>query len=660
MTKSDQPGPTLPQATLHPGVIAPQNRSSLPGFVSIVLVAAVIYVAREVFLPISVAMLIAFALSPMVLALWRRGVPQLISVLIVATVAFAAMALFFLVVAGQMTTLAQNLPTFQANILAKVDSFQAASGGDGIISRLYNMISVISADLGQALPAAPDAASTGTETNTVADPMRVELVNGSGTVMLLKTVLEALFTPIVRLALVVVLVIFMLLEREELRDKFIRLVGSNDLHRSTQILAEAGQRVGQYLLTLLLVNVIYALPIGIGLWLIGVPNAILWGILTLILRFVPYIGAILAAVFPLFLAFAVSPDWSAVLWTIALFATVEAVTSNIIEPWLYGSRTGLSPLAVIVAAIFWTWIWGPIGLVLSTPLTVCLVVLGRHIPQFELFNLLFGGEPVFAPFARLYQRLLAGDVMDVTLRAEKALETAFLADYYQQVGIPALLLAQHDYGRGIVSFDQQLRLAGFARHLLDELETIVQDERDEFDAIAADDSEATGHPGLRVACIGGRSQIDDVAAEMLAQSLTANGAETRAYQHSDLAPTRIEALEVASVDCLILNFLDPAPSRASLLHIRRLKRAAPGLRVGVVIWQLPEDLADDFDSGSGPATVASDKLTEAAEIGADFAVTDMQSALQAAFVRSPPVPLPDSTGKRPARKSRAGLSSVTG
>ncbi|MFN7053507.1 MAG: AI-2E family transporter, partial [Gemmobacter sp.] len=352
-------------------------------------------------------------------------------------------------------------------------------------------------------------------------PLKVELVERQSPVQMLQDLVVPLVSPIATTGLVVVVVVFMLLEREELRDRFIRLIGSNDLHRTTQVLEEAGSRVANYLLVQLLVNLIYAVPIGLGLWLIGVPNALLWGLLTLVLRFVPYIGSVLAAVFPLFLAFAVSPEWEALLWTAALFVVVELVTSNIVEPWLYGSRTGLSPLAIIVSAIFWTWIWGPLGLVLSTPLTVCLVVLGRHIPQFELFDILFGDEPVLAPHARLYQRWLAGDPIEATFRAEEALEEAWLADYHRDTGIPALLLADVDRARGVLAPEHETRVADMALQMVAELQVVVTEELAE---VEAGSTEPLPGKGRRILCIGGRSALDDAAAAMLAQGLAAEGA----------------------------------------------------------------------------------------------------------------------------------------
>ena len=338
---------TLPLAPV-PDDEAPQaRRITLPRLATIVGVAAVLHLGQEVFLPLAIAMLLTFALSPAVSAFRKRGAPLTASVLVVAFLAFSAIAAFSLVVAGQLSGLARDLPSFQQNILTKLDGLQEQGGENGLMGRLTDMASTINDEIATALPAEGEGAAP-----TPSGPMQVEVVERQSPLDMLINLVGPIISPIATAGLVVVLVIFMLLEREELRDRFIRLIGSNDLHRSTQVLEDAGSRVANYLLIQLLVNVIYALPIGIGLWLIGVPNALLWGMLTLVLRFVPYIGSVLSAAFPLFLAFAVSPDWDALLWTAGLFLVVELATSNIIEPWLYGSRTGVSPLAIIVSAIF--------------------------------------------------------------------------------------------------------------------------------------------------------------------------------------------------------------------------------------------------------------------------------------------------------------------
>ena len=625
---------------LAPDLAGPQARITLPRLATIAGVVAALYLGQEVFLPLAIAMLLTFALSPLVTRFRRHGVPMTASVLITAFLAFSAIAAFSLIVAGQLSSLATELPKFQENILTKLDGLREQGGDSGLVARLVDMASAISTEIGQVLPSEDAAQPTGT-------PMKVEVVERMSPLDALVGLVVPLVSPIATTGLVVVVVIFMLLEREELRDRFIRLTGASDLHRTTQVLEDAGARVGNYLLIQLLVNVIYAIPIGIGLWLIGVPNAPLWGMLTLVLRFVPYIGSLLSAAFPMFLAFAVSPEWSALLWTAALFVAVELITSNVVEPWLYGSRTGVSPLAIIVAAIFWTWIWGPLGLVLSTPLTVCLVVLGRHIPQFELFDILFGDEPVLAPHARLYQRWLAGDTIESTFRAEEALEEAWLADYYRDTGLPALLLAQADWSRGVLTTAQEERLATTALAMVADLQAVVEDELEDDENV----EEAVGQ-GRRVLCIGGRSGLDDVAAAMLGQALSADGADAASHPHTDLAPSRIAALDLANRTCAVISFLDPSPSRTSLLHVRRLKRAMPHLRVGVVIWQAPEALAED-DGGTSLPVADPAKLQEAEAMGADFVVTDLDSALTEALSDAGPRALPQQTLARPARSRRA-------
>ncbi|WP_435168957.1 AI-2E family transporter [Falsirhodobacter sp. 1013] len=600
------------------------RRISLPTLATIAGVVAVVYFAQSVFLPLAIAMLLTFALSPLATWLRKLGIPNLPAVLIVVTVAFALVCFFVLIVATQLTTLATNLPTFQANIISKVATLRDASSDTSLLRRLSDMIAAINAQV-----AAPDPAAVA---KNIVAPLQVEVIEHQGLLGMLQSLVLPLVSPIATTGLVIVVVVFMLLERTELRDRFIKLVGSDDLHRTTQVLQEAGRRVGRYLLIQLTVNIIYAVPIGVGLWLIGVPNALLWGLLTLVLRFVPYIGSILSAAFPLFLAFAVSPGWGAILWTLALFGFVELVTSNVIEPWLYGSRTGVSPLAIIVSAIFWTWLWGPLGLILSTPLTVCLVVLGRHIPQFELFDILFGDEPVLAPHARLYQRLLAGDVLEATSRADEALEDMYIGEYYRDIGIPALLIAHHDKRRGVLTHEQEDRLIFVAEAMVADLAEIAED-----DAEKEVEQEVKQGEGFSILCMGGRTDLDDVSALMLAQTMKAEGATAAHNPHSDLPLARFRNIGAEQYNCIILSYVDPSPSRASLLHIRRIKQAAPHLRVGVAIWEMPKDAQNRADARTGDAfTIAETKLQEARDIGADFAVKSFEDLMRETFKKEAP------------------------
>lgn len=659
-----------PAVAAQPGMIdgteVVNRKITLTTLMVIVAVAAILHLGQEVFLPLAMAVLLTFALSPLVSFLRKRGLSHFASVLTAVFVAFVVIGLFLLMTFFQIGLLAQDLPSFQSNIMQKLDALTQSGNGNGLVARLGEMLSSINAEISSAVPTGDPAATEAARTV----PLPVEVIERQSVVEVLTGLIVPLISPIATVGLVVVVVIFMLLEREEIRDRFIRLVGARDLHQTTQMLEDAGARVGKYLLIQLLVNSIYGVAIGLGLWVIGVPNALLWGLVTLVMRFVPFIGSFLAAAFPLFLAFAVSPDWSAVIWTAALFLVVELITSNIVEPWLYGSRIGVTPLAIIVCAVFWTWIWGPLGLVLSTPLTVCLVVLGRHLPQFEVFDILFGDEPALAPHSRLYQRLLAGDPIESTFRAEEALEEMFLADYYRDIGIPALLLGQHDFERGVLTAAQEDRLALSAAQMVADLAPTVTDELDEAQKTADHaetgaapaagpkvktpilDTDALEGTGFRILCLGGRRKLDDVAAAMLAQTMAAEGAEVTALSYMDLTASRFASVAETTAQCVILNFLDSTPSRASLLHVRRIKQAAPHLRVGLMIWQMPETLIDpDIPSQRLITKVSEAKIAEVMEIGGDFVATTFAEALEAAFQNVPSRP-PSVAVHRPRPRPR--------
>ncbi|MER8726039.1 AI-2E family transporter [Mesorhizobium sp. M1027] len=622
-------------------------RTSLPSVASVVTAVAALYFGREVFLPIAIALLLTFALVPMVSALKRAGIPRLPAVIASVLGAFTVLALFSFIVATQVSELAQNIPLYQANILTKVRSLKDTGVGGGIVSRLSRVIERVGQELDRPGPVQPAADQPPRE------PIPVEIVARERPLEVLQNLIGPLLSPLGSAGLIVVVVIFMLLEREDLRDRFIRLVGYGDLHRTTEALQDAGKRVGRYLLMQLVVNIVYAVPITFGLWVLGIPNPLLWGLLALALRFVPYIGPVIATLLPLFLALAVAPGWSLVLWTAGLFVVVELITGNVIEPWLYGSRTGLSPLAIIVAAIFWTWLWGPLGLVLSTPLTVCLVVLGRHVPQFEFLDVLFGNEPVLEPHARLYQRLLAGDPEEATDHAEEMLEENYLVEFYDKVAIPALLLGEQDRVRGVLSDEQRQQVAGSALTMVANLDDSAQEEAEADDTAAAedngvredkqiqgddeDDTELPDGTGMSVLCAGGRGELDDAAAAMLAQVLEVQGATVLRASFADLEPGRIRRLELDAVDTVVVGFLNRDSVKHGRFLVRRLKRAKPRLRVGIVLWSEP-----DSDNQEADARLAN-------EINADFVAHGMVGAVLGALSSAPPVAL-KATAKRRMRR----------
>jgi predicted PurR-regulated permease PerM len=629
-------------------------RPAIPTAFTLVGVTAVLYLGREVFLPLAVAFLLTFALAPMVSALRKRSLPKLPAVILTVVLAFMAIGLFSFIVASQVTTLAQNIPTYQINILEKVRSLKEMGANGGIIERLSGAVERVGAELerGTQQPSAPTAETEPQK------PLPVEIVTRQTTIDTLKNVIVPLASPFATAGLIIVVVIFMLLEREDLRDRFIRLVGYSDLHRTTEALQDAGKRVGRYLLMQLVVNTSYAIPVAIGLWLIGIPNAPLWGLLGLVLRFVPYIGPAIAMLLPLLLALAIAPGWSLVLWTAALFIVMELIINNIVEPWLYGSRTGLSPLAIIVSAIFWTWLWGPLGLILSTPLTVCLVVLGRHVPQFAFLDVLLGNEPVLEPHTRLYQRLLAGDPDEATDNAEEFLEDRYLVDYYDRIGIPALLLGEQDRQRGVMSDEQRRKLAASAQALVSNLEEVAQEEEDEEEDgssakeepdLLGEDAEEAETPdlpdgeGKALLCLGGRGEIDDAVAAMLAQVLEVQGAAATSASHVALEPGNVGLLDLKNADTAVVAFLNSRSAAHARYAVRRLKRAKRGLRVGILLPRLEDD-------ESKPLT--------AEAVNADFVAASIAEAVISGLSDKKAVPL-KATASRLSRKRTRPKAAAT-
>lgn len=657
-------GPATERGASGSGLGGAMTHLSLPTLGTVVVVVAILYFGREVFLPLAIALLLTFALAPVVSAFRRAGAPRLVAVISSVLIAFSVLAVFSFILVVQVGELARNIPLYQANILTKISTLKEKGAASGIVERLQGVVEQVGREIDEE-PAKPaPAAAPAAEPSR--EPIPVEVITRQRPIEVLRSLIAPLVGPLTKSGLVVVVVIFMLLEREELRDRFIRLVGYGDLHRTTQALQDAGSRVARYLLMQLVVNVTYAIPITIGLWVIGIPNAILWGLLALALRFVPYIGPIVAMLLPLFLAVAVDPGWSLLLWTAALFLVVELISNNVVEPWLYGSRTGLSPLAVIVAAIFWTWLWGPLGLVLSTPLTVCLVVLGRHVPQFAFLDVLLGNEPVLEPEARLYQRLLAGDPDEATDHAEEMLAEKYLVEFYEEVAIPALLIAERDRARGVLGDEQRRQVAASAFTLLANLEMIAQEEAEEEEDDEEEGDRATEEPdeddsvgnaelpdgeGRRILCIGGRGELDDAAAAMLAQLLEVQGADALRASFADLEPARLRNLPL-DVDTVVIGFLNADSLRHARIMIRRFKRAGSALRVGIVLW------SDDATASASRQAASS----VAAELGADFVAYGMADAVRGALADEPPVPprlIPRRSIRAPVRRPPSDERPVT-
>ena len=591
----------------------PTGRSivSLTTLATIVVVCAILFFGKNLFLPLTLGMLFTFILSPVVNGLRSYGVRDTPAVIMTVCAAAAIMATLVLVMAYQLSQIGANLPKYEGNVLRKIDTILAASADNRVVAHLQNMVEDISSRL-----------ETDTSQSAAEQTMKVEVVERSGVKGWLFDVILPALTPVGIFGLIFVVVIFALLERATLRDRLVQLIGGTNILATSRLLAEAGSRVSTYLVAQLLVNVIYAVPICLGLWLIGVPNALFFGLVTLFLRFVPYIGSAISAILPISVAFAVSPDWSMVLWTGGLFLVVELVTSNLIEPYIYGRRTGVSPLALIISAMFWTWLWGPMGLIMATPLTVCLVAIGNHVPSLRLFPIMFGDTPVLAEASRLYDRFLVGRSFEFSEAAAKFAQQRYLAEYYDSSVIPALALAQADYSAGLLSDYQAQRIVSAAWTMTEQLETVVEDElaatEDQTPAEAGASLVENGvrdGVGRRIAVMGLHSQLDAAAAQMIGQALRAEGAEVANLPVRAALP---RSLGTFAPDTLVLVSLDPSSTPPTNLLVRQIRRRLPKVTIGLV----------HYGAASGNGSTPTTGIGEA-----DFVSANMEDLFSNAFVK---------------------------
>jgi predicted PurR-regulated permease PerM len=545
---------------------------------TLVVIAAALYFARDVFVPLAIAGLLTFVLSPPMLWLRHHGVGRALSAIAVVTLAFIAILGFGSVVVGEVASLTKQLPSYEPNLEAKLQSLRQAVPIDRLIQRGTQMMQELRDEMAPTTGALVPGGNAGGAGSNNRAPVPVEIQQQTGFLQFVENYVGPLLRPLALAGLVLVFVIFFMLSRENLRDRFIRLAGARDLHRTTQMLNDAVERLSRYLWTELVVNAIYGLLMSLGTFFIGVPNAALWGVMFLVLRFVPYIGTWIAALFPLALSLTIAPGWSAFFETFGLFIVVELAMSQGIEPWLFGASAGMSPVAVLVAATFWTWLWGPIGLVLSTPLTACLVVIGRYVPALRFVAVLLGDEAPLAAEESFYQRLLASDAAEAAEQAETFLKSDSLVAFCDRIAIPALLMAQEDSERGVLTRTGRVEIG----------ETI----RDMIDNIAGEDGEAKEPPSRQlpvIECLGARNELDDAAALMLTRLLIEHGLAARTVPARHwLTEPRIERSSAAGMEggsILCLSHLGSAsPTRLRLLSRRLRRRSAADARIVLGLW----------------------------------------------------------------------------
>jgi predicted PurR-regulated permease PerM len=451
-------------------VSSPVPGTSFTALLFAVVIVACLYIGREVLVPVALAILMSFVLAPLVDVLQRWYVPRSLSVIVVVLLAFAGVFSLGVLMVSQVNQLASDLPRYQSTLREKIQNLRGSAAGTGTLQRASEVLQNLSQEINRPDATVPPTVAPSAMPGSPDRPIPVEVRQPDpGALQTLAALIAPLIHPLATAGIVVIFVIFILIQRQDLRNRLVRLAGSRDLQRTTAAIDDAGQRLSRLFLTQLALNAGFGFVIGIGLWFIGVPSAALWGMLAMILRFVPYIGALMSAVFPLVLAAAVGTGWEMVVWTAALFLIVEPIVGHAIEPVAYGHSTGLSPVAIITSATFWTWLWGPVGLILATPLTVCLVVLGRHVDRLKFIDVMLGDQPPLTPPELVYQRMLARDPVEAAEQAEKFLRERPLVAYYEEVLVEALKLAQADADRGLLDDDRMLRVRDAVAEIVDDL-----------------------------------------------------------------------------------------------------------------------------------------------------------------------------------------------
>jgi predicted PurR-regulated permease PerM len=593
-----------------------------------VVVITALYFARVMLVPLALAMLFTFVLSPLVSVLERIHFPRFLAVFLVVAIAVVGCGAIGWTVGNQLIDVTNQLPDYKTNIRAKIDAIHSPKNRR--LDKAADAMKEIGKELTDSQPAAGEAASPlkgsgSTKQGTQPKQVPVQVFQPATNPF---ESLNTVVTPLGSTVIVLVLTIFMLAGREDLRNRLIRLVGHGHLNVMTQALEDAGSRVSRYLLLQLAVNACFGVVIGFGLYFIGIPNSLLWGVLASLLRFLPYIGAPLAAVLPILLSLAIFADWTRPVATVVLYLVVELLVANFLEPLLYGAHTGISSFAILFAAIFWTLIWGPIGLLLSTPLTVCLVVIGRHVPTLGFLNILLGDQPVLSPEAHYYQRLLAMDQTEAKKVLEEYLKTNSLEDLYDAVVIPALALAEQDRHHDDLDAITEKFICQSTKELLEDLAEKSKEEAASAEAEIPADSDAlvpapktlqTIGSVTSVVCLPARDEADEIVGIMLAHLLERAGYQTQAVAigtNSEML-TQVKELEP---DIVCISALPPF----ALLHARelykRVRGYAPKARIIIGLWKFA---GDPIKAAARLHITGNDKLS----------VTLAQTVLQAGVFR---------------------------
>lgn len=579
----------------------------------VTIVTSALYFGKNVVIPFVLAVLLGFLLSPLVSRIERWGFRRIPAVLAVTLCTLVCSVCLGWVVLGQFVGLVENLPSHRENIELRLRAFNGRIGL-AIKKAIRNLQKLAHHSPTERTPASnkptdvdeSDIAITGGAERL---PVRVAVVDSQLTSLnFFRDVFGSLLAPIGIGAIVMILVVFMLIGREELRDRLIRLLGTTHMNVTIDALDDAGQRVSRYLLTQFALNAVCGAAISVGLYFIGVPNALIWGLLATALRFIPLLGFWLSAAIPLLLALA-SPTWVQPLQTIALYGTVELIM-NFLEPRLFGSSTGLSTVAILGASLFWAWLWGAIGLLLAVPLTVVLVVMGRHVPRLAFLHVLLGDGPALQPHVRLYQRMLATDCEETEDLFETFTKDKTLIEAYDAFALPALGLAESDFHMDQID-DERRRLV---HENMKELIQGLGERRRDKGALALPKSydlteaspEATRLAGIPVMCLPARDEADEIACMMLAQVLQGVGATTNVASVAHLTGELLEMIEKEKVKVICISAVPPSGLRNARYLYKRIRTRYPKIPIVAALWgsKLAQDKAKRLMGCSEDDTIA--------------------------------------------------------
>ncbi|MBV8362213.1 MAG: AI-2E family transporter [Deltaproteobacteria bacterium] len=596
--------------------VAPAEMPPTPGLTIVVavVVVAALYYGRGVLIPITLAVLLSFVLSPLVELLRRAWLGRILSVVVAVILALAIIFTIVTIIGTQVAQLAKNLPQYQTTIEEKATGLR-----DSIVKRFSRIISGLDHEITRPTVKSLLSTTSAAPQAKQQKPIPVVVTQAPPTPLQIG---ESLFSPVLSpletAGIILVVTIFTLLQKEDLRDRAIRLFGTDDLQRATVAMDEAAQRLSRYFLTQLAINTSFGVVVAIGLYFIGVPSPVLWGLVGALLRFIPYIGAWIAAALPIALAAAIASGWSSVIWTTVLYIVTELTMGQAVEPLVYGHSTGLSPLAVIIAAIFWASIWGSIGLIISTPLTLCLVVLGRYFERLEFLDVLLGDRPPLTPVEGFYQRMLADDLDEAEEQAERYLKEQPLSAYYEEVVLKGLQLAANDISRGVLSLAKVVRLKENIKELVSDLDTY-----DDVPPSAAEKQKTIAGPtadekapskslslagkiveksGLApewqgetpVLCIAGRGPLDEAASSMLAQLLRKHGLDAQLARYEAVSRASIGSFGIQNAAMVCLSYLDIKGNPAHLRYLlRRLRQRLPHAEFLVGLWPAQDPILRD-------------------------------------------------------------------